>query len=139
MTESEYLEKEAEYTRAAVLTLIDKIEELERYALITTGAIWSWAAANNQSSAIHYLLWSPFFINSLFAFRAYVKWRHLKLHMEYLANLESKLDLKISIGIGNTTLKKWGKLAEKTGSSFWIILVLVNFFVSLFAPSLITS
>ena len=56
MDEHEYLQKEAEYIRGAILISIDKIEELERYALLTTGAIWSWSAANSQSPAVRIIL-----------------------------------------------------------------------------------
>jgi len=138
MNEYDYLQKEAEYLREAILTLIDKIEELERYALLTTGAIWSWAVANSQNPSvrIRILLWVPFIIQSLFAYRALVKWRHLKLHMEYLAMLESQMELKSAMGIGSFILQKWGKLARRTGAIFWILLSLITVLVNLFIPVL---
>jgi hypothetical protein len=136
MNEHDYLQKEAEYLRAAILTLIDKIEELERYALLTTGAIWSWAVTNSQNPSVRFLLWAPFVIQSLFAFRALVKWKHLKLHMEYLAKLESQMELKSAMGIGSFILQKWGNLARRTGATFWISLSLITVLVNLFIPVL---
>lgn len=135
MNQIDYLAKEAEYVRDTILVIIDKIEALERYALFSTGAIWGWAVANSQSPGVRFLWWSPIIIQSLFSFRAWVKWKHLELHMKYLSRIEKELKLEASYGIGTYVLTKWGKVAEMTGVSFWVILNFTTILISLLLPS----
>lgn len=88
MDRTEYLVKEAEYIRQTVLSLLNRIEENERYALLTTGAIWSWAIANSQVQGIRLLWWSPLIIQILFALRSLVTWKNLSSHLKYLSKIE---------------------------------------------------
>ena len=65
MDQGEYAKNEAEYARSAISPLLARIEELEKYALLLTGAIWAWAVANNTNQAVKLLLWAPLLIQSL--------------------------------------------------------------------------
>ncbi len=128
---NEYLIEEAEYTRQTILFLIDKLQELERYALLTTGAIWSWAIANSQAQGIRLLWWSPLIIQSLFALRALVTWKNLSSHLEYLSEIEKEIMGEGSFGLGAYLQKKWGKLPGRSGALFWVLLIVITFLINL--------
>jgi len=131
---TEYLVKEAEYVRQTVLSLLNKIEENERYALLTTGAIWSWAIANSQVQGIRLLWWSPLIIQILFALRALVTWKNLSSHLKYLSKIEKEIMLDGAFGLGTYLQKEWGKLPERSGAVFWILLVMITILINLFLP-----
>lgn len=134
MDQNEYTMKEAEYARSAISPLISRIEDLEKYALLLTGAIWAWAVANNNNEAARLLLWAPLAIQSLLAFRALVAWKNARLHMEYLARLEAEIGVPLGRGVGSAIYARWKPLAKNTGGLFWIVLFVISLVVVLFVP-----
>lgn len=132
--QSEYARKEAEYARDAIAPLLSRIEDLEKYALLTTGAIWAWAVANNTNHAVKLLLWAPLVIQSLLAFRALIAWKNAKLHMDYLAALETEMGVPPGLGVGHAIYVRWKRLAEQTGGLFWLTLFIISLLVVLLVP-----
>ena len=134
MDQNEYAIKEAEYARSAISPLLARIEDLEKYALLSTGAIWAWAVANNTNQAVKLLLWVPLVIQSSLAFRALIAWKNAKLHMEYLARLEAEMGVPPGMGVGSAIYVRWKQLAEYTGGLFWVVLFVISLVVVLFVP-----
>ena len=134
MDQNEYAIKEAEYARSAISPLLARIEDLEKYALLSTGAIWAWAVANNTNQAVKLLLWVPLVIQSSLAFRALIAWKNAKLHMEYLARLEAEMGVPPGMGVGSAIYVRWKQLAENTGGLFWVALFVISLVVVLFVP-----
>ena len=134
MDQNEYAIKEAEYARSAISPLLARIEDLEKYALLSTGAIWAWAVANNTNQAVKLLLWVPLVIQSSLAFRALIAWKNAKLHMEYLARLEAEMGVPPGMGVGSAIYVRWKQLAENTGGLFWVVLFVISLVVVLFVP-----
>ena len=115
MDQSEYAKKEAEYARSAISPLLARIEELEKYALLLTGAIWAWAVANNTNQAVKLLLWAPLVIQSLLAFRALIAWKNARLHMEHLAKLEVEIGVPPGMGVGTAFMCDGNNLRKIQG------------------------
>ena len=134
MDQTEYAIKEAEYARSAISPLLARIEDLEKYALLSTGAIWAWAVANNTNQAVKFLLWVPLVIQSSLAFRALIAWKNAKLHMEYLTRLEAEMGVPPGMGVGSAIYVRWKQLAENTGGLFWVALFFISLMVVLFVP-----
>jgi len=134
MDQHEYAKKEAEYARSAISPLLSRIEDLEKYALLLTGAIWAWAVANNTNQAVKLLLWAPLAIQSLLAFRALIAWKNARLHMEYLIKLENGMGVPPGMGVGSAIYARWKRLAENTGAIFWVALFTISLIVVLFIP-----
>ena len=134
MDQNEYAIKEAEYARSAISPLLARIEDLEKYALLSTGAIWAWAVANSTNQAVKLLLWVPLVIQSSLAFRALIAWKNAKLHMEYLARLEAEMGVPPGMGVGSAIYVRWKQLAENTGGLFWVALFVISLVVVLFVP-----
>ena len=134
MDQNEYAIKEAEYARSAISPLLARIEDLEKYALFSTGAIWAWAVANSTNQAVKLLLWVPLVIQSSLAFRALIAWKNAKLHMEYLARLEAEMGVPPGMGVGSAIYVRWKQLAENTGGLFWVALFVISLVVVLFVP-----
>lgn len=134
MDQADYAKEEAEYARNAITPLLARIEELEKYALALTGAIWAWAVANNKNQAVDLLLWAPLVIQSLLAFRALTAWRCAKLHMEYLVRLEAEIGVPLGMGAGSAIYARWKQLAENTGGTFWVTLFAISLIVILIVP-----
>jgi hypothetical protein len=134
MDQGEYAKNEAEYARSAISPLLARIEDLEKYALLLTGAIWAWAVANNTNQAVKLLLWAPLLIQSLLAFRALIAWKNARLHMDYLAKLEIEIGVPPGMGVGTAIYVRWKQLAENTGGIFWVALFTISLAVVLFVP-----
>lgn len=132
--QNEYARKEAEYARNAIVPLLSRIEDLEKYALLTTGGIWAWAVANNTNQAVKLLLWAPLVIQSLLAFRALIAWKNAKLHMDYLTVLEAEIGVPPGMGVGCAIYMRWKPLAERTGGLFWLTLFIISLLVVLLVP-----
>ncbi len=56
---TEFLMKEAEYIRKAYDERVSQTRALERYALLSTGIVWSWCATNFEFPAVKILVWMP--------------------------------------------------------------------------------
>lgn len=122
MDTMEYLIQESEYVRQSILPLINNLQALERYALLTTGVIWSWAATNSQSPGVRLLYWLPLLIQVLLGIRALVTWKSLYAQIKYLSQLERKIIGEEPYGLGTYLIHEWGNLAERSGTLFWYTL-----------------
>ena len=83
---------------------------LERYALLATGAIWSWCVSNASAPGVKLLAWAPFVLSQLFGFRALDLGSELRRIQRYLAAVEATISLPDGLG--------WHRYARTQSRSF---------------------
>ena len=116
----EYLVKEAEFLRNVYSERAKETRLIERYALIAAGAIWSWCATHLDAPTLKLLVWVPPIMTGLFGLRAYAIYRAMITTRNYLATLESKLNLPEGFGWGHhLRAQERGQLY--TSLAFWTI------------------
>jgi len=95
----DYLVKEADHLRARYGELRRETRALETYTLTAVGVIWSWCAANGESTHSDYLVWLPVPVVLLFGIRALGISLLMSTVGSYLLRLESTFtDLPDELG-----------------------------------------
>jgi len=103
---SEFLLKEFELLRNELDESVKEARAIERYALVTTGAIWSWVVAQTEETTIYQpLVWLPAILVLFFAFRALGLSVHVRDIGKHLAEIEQAFHLPEDLG--------WEQLYEK--------------------------
>jgi hypothetical protein len=128
----EYLNNEINFLRTNFADLRKETRALETYTLISVSAIWSWCAANSNSSHVIYLIWLPVLMVILFGIRAFGVYLQMITIKRYLVEIENNT---ISNDFGWEKFQRNSKLREIwpiTAFAFWIILSVVT----LIAPTL---
>ena len=127
ISSDDYLTKEVDYLRHLLADLSAQIATSERYALLATGAVWSWAAANLRAPEARAIVWVPLLLTQLFGFRAWGFGRTLRLIRKYLRRVEETVALPDGLG--------WQKFLSRdpsrsvqwlTGFGFWVLLSLAT-------------
>ena len=129
---TEFLMKEAEYIRKAYDERVSQTRTLERYALLSTGIIWSWCATNFEFPAVKILVWMPALITFLFGIRAWGNARAMNSAREYLVELENKLSLPENMGWARYLTRNEEPRLAFTAYIFWAVLQFFTLFVPLF-------
>jgi hypothetical protein len=128
---AEYLLKESEHLKKVYDESAKEISILERYALVATGAIWSWCAANVKSPVFHVLIWVPLIIQILFGLRAWGIYQSMVSTREYLERIEMTVQLPEGLGWGRFLKQHSRGLRVSTSYAFWIALHIITLVVAL--------
>ena len=94
----DFLMKEVEHLRKNYDEFIEETRRLERYAIVVTGATWSWCAANTHNYAFGLLVWFPAFACALFGLRAAAIHYQSRAVRQYIANVEATFQLPAQLG-----------------------------------------
>jgi len=128
---ADLIRQEHEQRHREIQSVVARMESDEKYALLLSGVVWSWLAANQEKlrSAQSFgtvIAWIPFAFMVLFFFR-WCGWdRGIKRNAEYVKLLERMGGLH-PLGLG---WERW--LADKHVKShlpafwFWVILTVAN-------------
>jgi hypothetical protein len=106
------------------LSTVTRYVELERYALISTGAIWSWLAGITSADWDPALKWLPFGINLFFFIRAIGLIFRTREIGRYLADAEEYFVVPTKLALEGR-YNPWG-LKMITVWSFWVALLLAT-------------
>jgi hypothetical protein len=127
-----FLLSEAEYLRKVYYDSDKEIGVLERYALVASGAIWSWCAANADSAVFPVLVWLPLLLQILFGLRAWGIYRMMITTRRYLAEVEEKtVGLSKDLGWGRYLSQHGRGLRVATGYLFWAVLHAISILIAL--------
>ncbi len=128
---SEYLAKEIDYLRSTYLELRKETRDLEMYAIVTVGAIWSWYVTTissgkdhtNYSIVLDYILWLPHMVAILFGARAMGVYMQMRRTKKYLEVLEENANLPAEVGWEKYLNHDWSRaIWPITAVAFWSLL-----------------
>jgi hypothetical protein len=129
----DYLGKEIDHLRRRFTEIADQVAALERYALLATGAIWSWCVSNADAPGTKLLVWAPFVMTQLFGLRAWGLGRTLRLIRRYLVAVEATVPLPDGLGWQRYLAREPSRSVQwLTGTGFWVLLSLVTLAFTLF-------
>jgi len=117
-----FLTKECEHLRQTYYESIKEIQTLERYCLVTVGAIWSWCAANLSQPSSQIVIWIPVLIAPLFGLRAWGIYRTLAAMRRYLHRVEAAFQLPDALGWERYHGEHPDPVQVASGYAFWIAL-----------------
>jgi len=129
---AKFLLEEAKHVRNAYDDRMLQTRALERYALFSTGIIWSWCSTNFKFPAVEILVWMPALITFLFGIRAWGNARAMYRTREYLFKLESEIPLPEGIGWAKHLAKNEEPRLAITAYIFWAVLQFFTLFVPFF-------
>jgi hypothetical protein len=121
---TDFLLKEYEAARGEMADAVKETRTLERYALLTVAAIWSWVVASRKPE-YDALKWLPALIVVFFAFRALVLTKHVDFIANYLEKIEKQFALPDSLGF-EQQFKNKGTLKRLSAYVFWGLLFVAS-------------
>ena len=117
---------ELEHVRTVYENWSKETAVIERFALVTTGAIWSWCASKNATdNAVLFVVWVPTFLCMLFGWRARIIRRDMLIAEDYLMALE-KDHFSNAVRWQNKFKEKSSKRRAKNAFLFWVILIITT-------------
>ena len=133
----DYLSGEVEFLRNRYAEWVKETRVLERYALVTTGAIWSWGAvkfSNHEFAPIIWapviIMWAPVIITLMFGLSTLGVYRNMVAAREYLLKIEKSVKLDEDFGWWQYLKAHGDPLRDRTGTAFWWVLVPLTFGVA---------
>ena len=121
----DFISKEYEALRREMDEAVKETRVLERYALLATGAIWSWLIG---TSGYELAKWLPAFIVGFLGFRALALTSHIDFLGKYFAKVEKAFPLPS--GLGFEQQFEGSSVAErKRRTAYWFWGVLLFFTV----------
>lgn len=125
MSAAGYIEHEIEHLRSLYQEYAGQTVELERYAVLVTGGIWSWYVANRTIPGIASLLWVPVLTTVLFGLRAWGVYGEMTRIARYLHHVERSQSLPDGVGWLEYTRRHPRALRVATAYVFWGVLHVV--------------
>jgi hypothetical protein len=89
----EFLTAELEQVRKDYDGYVEGTRKLERYAILVTGAIWSWCASHDENVAFRLMAWFPFVACALFGLRAAAIHFQARAARQFSVRIEQALGL----------------------------------------------
>jgi hypothetical protein len=127
----DYTIKEFENLKREMDNTIKEIWNMERYALLATGAIWTWGIPNSQTLLYSGLVkWLPLILNGLFIIRVFSMYRHVARISDYILMQENSLFQK-ELRWERSFRKNATQFTAATGFIFWGILMAGSLLVPL--------
>jgi len=130
--DNSYLLTELKHVRTVYESWAKETAAIEKFALVTTGAIWSWCATEvEMGETAQIILWAPFLICILFSWRARAIYEDMRVAISYLEKLEVELEY-LSNGEGwHYFLREKSKgFRVRTTYWFWYSLVAITAIVA---------
>jgi hypothetical protein len=116
--------------RAEMNEVISRGVELERYALLSTGAIWAWLATATDVDWSPAFKWLPFMLNAFFALRALGLGLRTREIASSLAAAETRLSLPLELTPESARGPRGIKMV--TAWAFWPLLLAVTLVLPFF-------
>ncbi|MGI9487695.1 MAG: hypothetical protein ACR2RF_17815 [Geminicoccaceae bacterium] len=126
-SEKAFLLREHEAVRTELDEAVRETRVLERYALLVTGAIWSWAMSIDNEF-YSWLAWLPLLLILFLAFRAFVLTMHIDDLARYLMKIEKKFELSGGLGF-ETYFQDRGKVKRFSAYAFWCLLLITSIII----------
>ncbi len=124
---SEFELKQYELLKNEIEADIHETRALERYALLGTGAVWTFLAANAVARQHIIIWWAPFVLTIFCALRSYSLILIIRTKSEYLRCIESKSSYFNDLsGFATFWEKERRGYVGKTMAFFWAALLAVN-------------
>lgn len=120
----EFLLKHWEGFRAELTENIARYVEVERYALIATGAIWTWLAGVADEIWNPALMWLPLVLNVFFSLRGFGLVLRAREISGYLEDAENYFEVPPKLALEQRSNKPSLKMFSVW--SFWPLLLLVT-------------
>jgi hypothetical protein len=131
----DYLLKEAEQLRDRYADGVAEMGVLERYALVSTGMIWSWALTHQDAPYVVFLAWMPLVLQVFFGIRVWGIFQDIVWTRRYLAEVETTIGLPQTLGWGHRGTEPRRRLRIVTGFGFWIALTTLTCAIALWWPA----
>lgn len=138
-----YLTEEAGKLRELITTLLNQIEENEKFSLFSSGAIWALVASLKWNDTMNIVIWIPSIIALVFSIKRMMLAKTIIVLRDYIRKTEGIISEKIGTSVGwesywqdhkneRSFLKKgymrwWGNI-------FWLLILLSNILLALFFP-----
>jgi hypothetical protein len=138
-----FLKEEYKSLRAQIKQYTQDLVSFERWALLASGALWSYLVTNEAATRLPvFIFYGPAVVSTLLAFRSLGVYRSNVAASRYLAHLEATLQLPPGLGWhtpGSNTFRSW--TIVWSGFIYWTLLCLINFAVAfyLFHRPLLTA
>jgi hypothetical protein len=116
-----FMLKHWERLHAEMNEVVSRYVELERYALLSTGAIWTWLATTIDSDWNPALKWLPLLLNAFFALRAIGLVLRTREITAYLAAAEKHFSVPPQLALENAYKPR--SLKMLTVWAFWPLLL----------------
>ena len=126
-----YLIEENKGLRSQIREVSSQIVGLERWALISSGAFWSWLAAGSPAGTPGVVKWVPAVIAAFLGFRAFGLHVHNTRTGRYIQRVERAIDLSKGLGwethLENRRYKvSFEAMSVISAAGYWVLLVLLN-------------
>ena len=100
---------------------------LERWALIASGALWSWLATTfDQSNLPAMIYFAPAVVSTLLALRSYGIYQTNSITSKYLAEIEQKFEIPADLGWHKSRSRYRMRSLAFSGYSYWFFLCGLN-------------
>jgi hypothetical protein len=117
-----YLDGELEFVRRSYVNGAEETQRLERYAVVTAAALWSWCATKRGDPVVTALIWLPVVSSILFGLRAWAIGRQIQEVRRYLQKVEQHVGLPSQLGWERSRSAKSLNVRVATSYVFWAIL-----------------
>jgi hypothetical protein len=125
----DYLIQEVRLLREEMTKSMDEARLLERYSLLATSVLWTWAVSNMNNPPYKLVMWLPLLITSLFSLRVLSLHRHTRFTGQYITMVEKQFSIPESLGWHRYYRKEGDSFVALTGYFFWLSLILVTIIV----------
>ena len=120
-----FLVEEFKHIQTSYHNLVEEAWQLERYAILVTGATWGWCATNTKSPGFALLVWFPSVACFLFGMRAAGIHFQLKATRRCMADIEKSFNLPQSISWASEQIRQSKGIPSFVAISaylFWLVL-----------------
>ena len=119
--DAEFLPRPWSGFRDEINETVSRYVELERYALLSTGAIWTWLAGTTNADWNPLLKWLPLGLNMFFCLRAIGLMRRTHEISKYLKSAEEYY--RITGDLALESRYQWVNFKTFTMVLFWVLLI----------------
>lgn len=132
----EFLLKEYDALRLQIDSITKELFSLERWALISSGTIWSWLATTSNNNVPHLIYWAPAIITILLCLRGWGLHSSNMLAGKYIANIESYFELPENMGWESLLKQARPLMVVNAAILYWVILIVMNIIIPFITVSL---
>jgi hypothetical protein len=114
---------------------VNETRVLERWALTTVAAIWTWLATNSDHGQQWWFAWLPVLVVSFFYFRTCALMNHTDGIAKYVRDVEREWPLRDPFGFERRYARSCNRTFKRaTGHVFWIVLLVLTIAEPFVAP-----